>query len=328
MSDRDPRQRRHSRQMAALVGAIAVVAGAAVAIGLGYAIGGSDDPGPATVTATSSTTPATTSAQQSRVDTAGAKTNPTADAVPAAKPVVWVQAGHVPPGEPGYMAQTGAAGEAEFNTRVRSAVIAALRAKGVDAKPLGARVEPLGAAGAAFVSVHHDSRNGAAVIGYAVPGGENYYHGEGTGDASPTPYRDSAPHRKPATVVTPKVEAASRALAEDVARTFGAVFTPANGANGNFKGVESSTGNRRLMHFYGYYRTNADARILVECGAPGADDAFLAQPRLIGRAIAAGILDYLGSSDAGTATPASTTPSPESSGGSGTKAPLPPKPAR
>lgn len=321
MSTRGPGERRHRRFIAALVAAIAAVAGAAVAIGIGYAVGGgrSDEAAVAsTATQPRASAPGTSSTVATATAPVRTTTTPTAPA-PATRPVVWVQAGHVPPGEPGYMAQTGAAGEAEFNTRTRNALITALRAAGIDAQGIGARVEPLGSEGAAFVSVHHDAPGGPAAIGYAVQGTENYYHGEGTGEASPTPYADSAPHRTPATKVTPQVQAASKSLAEAVATSFRRVYVPANGANGTFRGVESPNGNRRMMHFYGYYRTNAAARILIECGAPGADDAFLAQPELIGRAIARGVVDYLDSTSGTSASATSEVPAvPEAeSSGSG-----------
>ena len=224
---------------------------------------------------------------------------PAAGAVtPVTPPVVWVQAGHVAPGEPGYLAQTGASGgpfgsEAAFNTRLQAAVVARLKRVGVDARPTPALVTPLGARGAAFVSLHFDSEGGQAAIGHAITGaGENWYHGQGFGTASPTPYPDSAPHR-PATTVSPATEARSRALATRMATRFRAVFTPANGAGSRFAGVVPRTGNPRMMRFYGYYRTNADARVLIECGAAGADDAFLRRVDLIGGAVSAGIVDDL-----------------------------------
>ena len=323
MSSRDPHERRHRQRVAALVGAIAVVAGAAVAIGLGYAIGGgSENASPAKASATAA----------ARTDQATISTSPRAssapEVAPATPPVVWVQAGHVPPGEPGYRAQTGSSGEAEFNTRVRDAVIRLLERRGVDARPLGARVDPMGAAGAAFVSIHHDSPGGPASVGYAVQGTENYYHGEGDTPLSPTPYPDSAPHRTPATIVTPAVQAASKALAESVARSFSAVYTRSNGAYGSNTGVANPDANRRMMHFYGYYRTNAQARMLIECGSQSNDAKFLANTPLVSRAIAEGILNYLDGAPASAApdTGTDTGPAPEASGGTSTgKAVLAPK---
>ena len=144
----------------------------------------------------------------------------------AAPPVVLVQAGHLSPGEPGYLAQTGASGnpfgsESEFNRRVRDDIGKRLKAAGVDARPLAARVEPLGVAGATFLSVHHDSPGGAAMVGHAVTGGnENYYHGQGFGTASPTPYSDSAPHRTPATTLSPAVQRTSAGTARRVSAWF------------------------------------------------------------------------------------------------------------
>jgi len=217
-------------------------------------------------------------------------------ALSAAPPVVLVQAGHLSPGEPGYMLQTGASGnpfglESEFNRRVRDDLVTRLKAAGVDARPLAARVEPLGVAGATFVSVHHDSPGGAAMVGRAVTGrGENWYHGEGTGDASATPYADSAPHRKPATKVTPAVERTSTALATRIAKGLKAIYTPVNGARGNFNGLVGRTDYVRMNHFYGYYRTNAQARVLVEVGAAPEDNGFLKRTDVIGKALTAAIV--------------------------------------
>ena len=220
-----------------------------------------------------------------------------AHATPPA-PVVWVQAGHQGPREPGYTAQTGAGtgpfgSEVGFTTRLATRVVARLRAAGVDARRTPGRVTPYASRGAVFISLHHDSPGGHAAIGYAISGaGENWYHGEGSGTASPVPYADSAPHR-PATVVSRAVERNSRALAEDLDRTFGAIHTRANGARGAFTGVEPRGGNVRMMRYYGYYRTQAGARVLIEAGAPGVDDAFLRRVDPIAAAVSSAITGYL-----------------------------------
>jgi hypothetical protein len=215
--------------------------------------------------------------------------------------VVYVQAGHQPPGEPGYLAQTGASGgpfgsEEAFNVRLAAALEAKLRAAGVIVHHTPAKVTPWGAQGAVFISVHFDEAGGSAGIGYAVdePGrGENYYHGEGTGTASPVPYRDSAPHRR-ATQVTAAVQAHSLELARDLAATFRPIFTAKNGAHSYFRGVEPGRkGNVRMQFFYGYYRVNTGARVLIECGAAGADNAFLRRITLIATSLSSGILNYL-----------------------------------
>lgn len=214
------------------------------------------------------------------------------------KPVVWIQAGHADPREPGYKDQTGAGSgpfgsEIGLTTRLAPKVIARLKAAGVDARYTPGLVSPLGSQGAAFVSLHSDVPEGAAAIGHAITGAnENYYHGEGSGTASPTPYSDSAPHR-PATKVSPQVEQRSRDLASRVSRRYGRVYTSANGARGRFTGVQPRSGNPRMMKYYGYYRTNAGARMLIETGAGGTDDAFLAKTDLIAGAVSQGILDYL-----------------------------------
>jgi len=219
----------------------------------------------------------------------------------APRPVVYVQAGHQPPGEPGYLAQTGAGGgpfgsEEAFNVRLAAALEAKLRVAGVAVHHTPARVTPWGANGAVFISLHFDAVGGSAGIGYAVdqPGrGENYYHGQGTGTASPVPYPDSAPHRR-ATKVTAAVQARSLALARDLAATFRPIFTARNGAHSRFRGVEPGRyGNARMQFFYGYYRVNTGARVLIECGAAGADNAFLRRISLIASSLSQGILDYL-----------------------------------
>lgn len=217
---------------------------------------------------------------------------------PAPAPIVWVQAGHRGPREPGYTAQTGAGSgpfgsEVAFTTRVAARVVTRLRAAGVDARATPGRVTPLAARGAVFISLHHDAAGGRAGVGHAIAGaGENWYRGEGFGTPSPRPYPDSAPHR-PATTVSPAVERRSRALAVRVARAMGAIHTPANGARGADGGVEPRDGNVRMMRYYGYYRTRAGARVLVEAGAPGVDDAFLRRVDPIAAAVSGAVTGYL-----------------------------------
>jgi hypothetical protein len=219
-------------------------------------------------------------------------------AAPARPPIVWVQAGHEGPREPGYTAQTGAGtgpfgSEVGFTTRLARLVVARLGAAGVDARRTPGRVTPLGARGAVFISLHHDAPGGRAGIGAAIAGaGENWYHGEGTGAPSSVPYPDSAPHR-PATVVTPAVERRSRDLALRLAATFSAIHTRAHGAYAPFGGVEPRDGNRRMTRYYGFYRTRAAARVLLEAGAPPADDVFLADLDPIARAVSRAVLSHL-----------------------------------
>ncbi|MCB0871797.1 MAG: hypothetical protein KDC36_00295 [Thermoleophilia bacterium] len=202
------------------------------------------------------------------------------------------------PREPGYSAQTGAGAgafgsEIGFTSALAPKVISRLNAAGVDARFTPGEVSPLGAPGAAFVSLHYDIPQGRALIGYAVTGaGENYYHGEGIGTPSPTPYSDSAPHRT-ATTVSASVSQRSRELANHLSARYAAVFTPANGARSTFGGVQSVSSNPRVMHYYGFYRTRADARVLIECGAGVTDDALLSNTDLLAGAISLGILDYL-----------------------------------
>jgi hypothetical protein len=221
-------------------------------------------------------------------------------AAPAAAggPIVYVQAGHEGPREPGYRDQTGAGSgpfgsEVAFTTRAASAVAARLRAAGVDARETPGRVTPWGARAAAFVSIHHDVPGGAAAVGHAIAGdGENWYHGEGGGPPSPRPYPDSAPHRR-ATTVSAAVERRSRDLAHRIAARYRPVYRPANGARGRWGGVQTRDGNPRMMSFYGFYRTRAAARVIVEAGAGGTDDAFLARTGLIAAAVSRGVIDHL-----------------------------------
>lgn len=213
-----------------------------------------------------------------------------------ARPVVLVQAGHLSPGEPGYLAQTGSSGnpfgdESEFNRRVRDDMVRRLSAAGVDARLVPARVDPLGVAGATFISIHHDSPGGAAMVGRAVTGrGENWYHGQGFGQPSPTPYADSAPHRTPATTVNATVERTSTALGRRVATALGGIYTRSNGARGSFNGLVDRNSYERMNHFYGYYRTTAKARVLVEVGAAPEDNAFLKRTGLISRTLSGAVI--------------------------------------
>lgn len=212
--------------------------------------------------------------------------------------MVWVQAGHEGPREPGYTAQTGAGtgpfgSEVGFTTRLAARVVVRLRAAGVDARRTPGRITPLGAPGAVFISLHHDAAGGRAGIGHAITGvGENWYHGEGSGTPSPTPYSDSAPHRT-ATKVSPTVERRSLQLARRLHTAFAAIHTPANGADGSDGGIEPRDGNPRMMRFYGFYRTKATARVLLEAGAPGVDDAFLRRTDRISVAVSGAITAYL-----------------------------------
>lgn len=219
-------------------------------------------------------------------------------ATAGAAPLVWVQAGHAGPREPGYRDQTGAGSgpfgsEIGFTTRLAPKVVARLRAAGVDARLTPGLVRPWGAGGAAFVSLHHDTPGGAAAVGHAITGaGENWYRGEGWGDPRSTPYPNSARHRR-ATRVFPAVERRSRALAVAVSARLGAVHTRANGARAPFRGVQTRDSNPRMMRYYGFYRTRAAARVIVEAGAAGTDDPFLRRTDLIAAAVSRGVVDHL-----------------------------------
>lgn len=219
---------------------------------------------------------------------------PAAGAAPTARPIVWVQAGHESPREPGYRAQTGAAGEVQFNVRIAAEVERRLRAAGVDARHSPGLVTGFPSRGAVFVAIHHDTPDGHAAVGHAITGaGENWYRGEGFGDARSTPYSDSAPHRTPATTVSPAVEARSRRLASRLRARYATVFTRANGARSGPVRLEARNGNRRVMRYVGYYRTRADARVLVESGAGGTDAVMLRRTDVIAKAITGAIIGYL-----------------------------------
>ncbi|MGD9572043.1 MAG: hypothetical protein AB7V62_09175 [Thermoleophilia bacterium] len=223
---------------------------------------------------------------------------PSLHAVAAGAPIVWIQAGHAAPREPGYAAQTGAGGgpfgsEIGFTTRVRARIIARLRADGVDARPMNGLISPLGARGAVFVSMHHDSPGGRSGVGHAFAGtAENWYHGEGFGTPSPTPYADSAPHRR-AFPVTATVERRSGDLARRIASSYRRLLDSSSLDRSSFGGVESRNGNARMTRFHGFFRTRAAARVIVEAGAAGADDAFLARVDPIAAAVTTGIESHL-----------------------------------
>lgn len=48
-----------------------------------------------------------------------------------------------------------------------------------------------------------------------------------------------------------------------------------------------------MMRFYGFYRTRAAARVIVQAGPAGIDDAFLVKTDLIATAVSRGVLDHL-----------------------------------
>lgn len=223
---------------------------------------------------------------------------PALHALPPTAPVVWVQAGHAAPREPGYAAQTGAGSgpfgsEIGFTVRLRARVVERLRAAGVDARPMYGRLRPLGARGAVFVSLHHDAPGGRAGVGHAVAGTrENWYHGEGWGRPSPAPYADSAPHRR-AFPVGRAVERRSRDLALRIASTLGRLRASSPAARAPFGGVEPRDGNARMTRYHGFFRVRTRARVIVEAGAAGADDAFLRRVDPIAIAVARAVRSHL-----------------------------------
>ena len=86
---------------------------------------------------------------------------------------------------------------------------------------------------------------------------------------------------------------AERDLAERLSSRYRAIFTPADGARSSYGGVQTPTSNPRVMHYYGFYRVDTQARVLIECGAGVTDDAFLQKTDLIATAISGGVTDYL-----------------------------------
>ncbi len=57
--------------------------------------------------------------------------------------------------------------------------------------------------------------------------------------------------------------------------------------------MEPRDGNPRMMHFYGFYRTRAGARVILEAGAPGVDDVFLRRVDPIAVAVSTATTRYL-----------------------------------
>lgn len=182
---------------------------------------------------------------------------------------VYVQAGHVSPREPGYGAQPGADGELAFNKAIADKVIGKLRARNIDAQYVPGKVDPLAAPGAIFLSIHHDeANNGRGFVGYAISGTkENYYAGDGVGTARDTPVPGAVPHRS-ATSVSSKTQRDSLAFARRVDRQMRAIGA---GPKTHWTGLgrPAHPNDRRAMRYYGFYRTNAEARILVEVGRGG-----------------------------------------------------------
>ena len=178
--------------------------------------------------------------------------------------------------------------------RIAAEVERRLRDAGVDARHTPGRGAEFPSRGAVFISIHHDTPDGHAAVGHAISGaGENWYRREGSGTARSTPYPDSAPHRTPATTVSSAVETRSRRLASRLRDRYAQVFTPANGARSGAVRLEPRNGNRRMMRYFGYYRTRADARVLIESGARGTDAAMLGRSDVIAKAIAGTIIGYL-----------------------------------
>lgn len=270
-ASRERADRRRRRRIRALVvaGTVTLAVGSLTAAGILAAGGG------ATAGASATTAP------ESAGPTAAPPTGGTAPA--DARPVVWVQAGHATPREPGYEDGTGAAGgpfetEAGFTLPVARRIVRQLRACGGDARMTPGRVTPLAAPGAVFVSIHHDAPGGRAAIVWATCPDERIAR---------------RPGRRPPTQVGDAVEARSRDLALSVHRRYAAVHGPDNGADGDLASPAGRAAPRDLREYHGFFRTDAGARVVIEAGAAGADDEFPARTGLVASAIAAGIYDHL-----------------------------------
>ena len=215
----------------------------------------------------------------------------------AERPLVVVQAGHVAPREPGYRWQTGAAGgpfgtERAFNRRASLALARRLRRAGIRVRITPGLVRPWAVRADVFIAVHHDGPGGVAGVGHAHAGAREYfYRGDGAGFPRPSPYPDTVPHRG-STSVPRAVEARSRRLAREVSRSMARVFRPGNGARSGWDGVLPKR-LVRTSNYYGFRRTRARARIIVEAGSAGADDRFLRRVDLVSGALARAIRAYL-----------------------------------
>jgi hypothetical protein len=93
--------------------------------------------------------------------------------------------------------------------------------------------------------------------------------------------------------VSTSVEATSTRLATILRDDYAKVFTAGRGARSGSVSLVPRSGNARMMKYYGYYRTRARARVLIECGATGTDSAFLARTDLIAATISGAIIEHL-----------------------------------
>jgi len=227
-------------------------------------------------------------------------TGGSADATPrmvSTRPAVVIQAGHVAPREPGYRWQNGAGtgpfgNERAFNTRVATKLAKRLRRAGINARVVPALITPWAAKGDVFMAIHHDGVGGVAGVGHAFrTAREYYYRGDGAGKPRPTPYPDTVPHRR-STSVSRAIENNSRLLANIVSHRMSGVFTARYGARSGWDGVLPKR-LVRVSNYYGFRRTRARARVIVEVGAAGTDDRFLRRTDLIAANLSRAIQIYL-----------------------------------
>ncbi len=115
---------------------------------------------------------------------------PAAAAPAKPRPLVWVQAGHEGPRRARLPRADRRSRRGAVHDPGRGSRRAAPARGGDRRAPHPVAGHPTGAAGAVFVSIHHDTPQGHAAIGHAIAGvGENWYHGEGTGTRDPPPIR-------------------------------------------------------------------------------------------------------------------------------------------
>jgi hypothetical protein len=90
--------------------------------------------------------------------------------------------------------------------------------------------------------------------------------------------------------VSRTVQRTSAGTARILSAALGGIHTSANGARAAFRGVVPTNSNRRMNHFYGFYRTTAQSRVIVEVGAAPDDNVFLAKVPLISRTLSGAVI--------------------------------------
>ena len=129
-----------------------------------------------------------------------------------------------------------------------------------------------------FLSIHRDAEGGRPAAAWAT--------------APKAPLKKRAGRRTPTQVDT-VVEVESKHLAVAIHERYERVFRRANGARSELGPAGGPEARRDLREYYGFYRTGADARVIVEAGAAGDDDRFLERTGLISGTPAAALRDHL-----------------------------------